>query len=193
MQNTTQEKHCFSELHCFIAVSVTKIACVLVSVFCTVGLTKAPSIHMQWSWPLFCDGTVSILCSLHPALFLFAQPSKCTHLVIPNGGNPRQGLFSALPPCLPLPVTQTLLSVCLSQAQRVEHVKLTSPSTHLPQCGKSFFFFSSPTHRKICYQAFLLVSLLTLFCFALSVSQCLSDTFSSSPLSVSLSHWCLYA
>lgn len=42
----------------------------------------------QTQRPLFCDGTVSILCFLHPALFLFAQPSKRTHLVIPNGGNP---------------------------------------------------------------------------------------------------------
>lgn len=31
-----------------------------------------------------------MLCSLHPELFLFAQHTKCTHLVIPGGGNPRR-------------------------------------------------------------------------------------------------------
>lgn len=80
-------------------------------------------------------------------------------------------------------------SVCLSQAHRVEHVELTSPFTHLPQCGKSFFFFFP---QEDLLSGFLLVSLLTLFCFHLPVCQCLSDTFSSSSLSVSLRCWCLY-
>ncbi len=111
---------------------------------CTVRLTRAPSICTQTQWPLLCDGTVSILCSLHPALFLFAQPSKCTHLVIPNGGNPRQGLFSALS----LPVTQTFsLFVFHRHSVHIEHVKLTSPSAHLLQCEKSFF--SPHTGRSV--------------------------------------------
>lgn len=84
--------------------------------------------------PVYYDGAVSILCSLHPAQFLFAQPCKRTHLEIPVSCYSFALSLYIFCMCNPQGL---ILAICLLQ---IHHLKL---SPQLSQCRRSFLFFSA--------------------------------------------------
>lgn len=112
--------------------------------------------------PVYYDGAVSILCSLHPAQFLFAQPCKRTHLKIPVSCYSFALSLYIFCMCNPQGL---ILAICLLQ---IHHLKL---SPQLSQCRRSFLFFFSEG-ADIWYFFFFFGVTFDLFCFSLSASSC---------------------